>query len=467
MKAYPPSRISSKTRRCLVGLTACWLAVGPGVWVPAAEVIVEHRPEGGDGPPFEFRQVPRPSDRDTAARALFRVLEGEPDENGAGVEALRDGRWPAGADEPEANFFFAAGTPGGRVLVDFGRATPIRSISSYSRHPGSRGPQVYVLYGATGQEPGFRVPEGGDPPDEAGWTRIAEVDTRSLVDPPGGQYGVWIVHREGVLGPFRYLLFDMRATQRRDPFGNTFYSEIDVVSADPEFVPTPPEVGRGPDPFTVRTADGRFAFTIDLSQAPELESWVRQRLLPIVLEWYPKLAELLPVEGVTPPEQVRIVFRPGRGVAAASGTRITANSRWIDREREGEAAGAIIHELVHVLQQYGRRPPGSAPPPGWLVEGIADYVRWFVYEPESHGADLVWLRRQGNLQLRHDASYRISANFLDWVSRRYDRELVRHLNAALRLGRYEEALWEQRTGKTLQELAETWRKETMEALAAP
>jgi hypothetical protein len=25
--------------------------------------------------------------------------------------------------------------------------------------------------------------------------------------------------------------------------------------------------------------------------------------------------------------------------------------------------------------------------PGWLVEGIPDYIRWFQYEPQSHGAD--------------------------------------------------------------------------------
>lgn len=40
--------------------------------------------------------------------------------------------------------------------------------------------------------------------------------------------------------------------------------------------------------------------------------------------------------------------------------------------------GAIVHEMVHVVQQYRGR--GN---PGWLVEGIADYFRWFVYEPPS------------------------------------------------------------------------------------
>jgi len=32
-------------------------------------------------------------------------------------------------------------------------------------------------------------------------------------------------------GKFRYLLFDISATEKEDPFGNTFYSEIDVIDA--------------------------------------------------------------------------------------------------------------------------------------------------------------------------------------------------------------------------------------------
>jgi hypothetical protein len=33
----------------------------------------------------------------------------------------------------------------------------------------------------------------------------------------------------GPLGKFRYLLLDVRETENDDPFGNTFYCEIDVV----------------------------------------------------------------------------------------------------------------------------------------------------------------------------------------------------------------------------------------------
>jgi len=468
MKTHRASRADHRIRARVTRALAWGLVAAPLLTGRAAQVVVEHRPEDPNLPPFAFRRVPAPSATDTATKAAFRLLQGEADDNSGPLTVLHDGRIPTGPDEPQANFFFAAGTEGGRILVDFGQPTSLRYISTYSRHPNTRGPQVYTLYGARGDEPGFRrLADDRNPPERAGWTLIATLDTRPSGGPPGGQYGVLITNTNGAIGPFRYLLFDIRPTERDDPFGNTFFSEVDAVSVDPGFVPTPPAEPAGPEPFTVRTPDGRFAFTLDLSRAPELEPWIRQKLVPVILEWYPKLTEMLAVEGVEPPDHVRLVFRPGRGVAATSGTRIVANSRWIERERDGEAVGAIVHELVHVIQQYGRRPRSSAPPPGWLVEGIPDYLRWFVFEPQSHGADLVWLRRQRSPRLQHDAGYRISANFLDWVVRRHDPDLVRHLNAALRLGRYDPSFWKERTGHTLEELAETWRRETEQALAQP
>jgi len=36
--------------------------------------------------------------------------------------------------------------------------------------------------------------------------------------------------RAASLGKFRYLLFDCYVTETADEFGNTFYSEIDVIA---------------------------------------------------------------------------------------------------------------------------------------------------------------------------------------------------------------------------------------------
>jgi hypothetical protein len=40
---------------------------------------------------------------------------------------------------------------------------------------------------------------------------------------------VSISDTDGALGKYRYLLFDVSSTENDDDFGNTFYSEIDVI----------------------------------------------------------------------------------------------------------------------------------------------------------------------------------------------------------------------------------------------
>jgi len=128
----------------------------------------------------------------------------------------------------------------------------------------------------------------------------------------------------------------------------------------------------------------------------------------------------------------------------------------------GEAIGSLVHESVHVVQQYGR-----ARVPSWLVEGMADYVRWFKYEPQSHGADLVWMRRNGsNFSPHYNDSYRVSANFLNWVIEKYDLNLLKEINAAIRQGKDTGDFWKEHTGKTVEELGAEWQKEIKNQLPA-
>ena len=47
-------------------------------------------------------------------------MEGQADANGGGLAVLHDGKLPQSEDEPRNNFFFRAGTDGGRLLVDGG-----------------------------------------------------------------------------------------------------------------------------------------------------------------------------------------------------------------------------------------------------------------------------------------------------------------------------------------------------------
>lgn len=220
-------------------------------------------------------------------------------------------------------------------------------------------------------------------------------------------------------------------------------------------------------PYVVQTADGRCTIAIDTSAAPELADWAEHKLAPVLTVWYPKIVALLPSAGFTAPQAYSITVQPMDGVAYTAGTKVFVSEKWIQDEMNGEAIGSIVHESVHVIQQY------HSATPSWLVEGIADYLRWFKFEPESHGADIVWMRQlhtpdqcsivvpcqSGHFSPRYDAGYRISANFLDWVSANYDSNLVSELNADLREGRYTREFWKRHTGKTVGELGDKWKQQ--------
>ncbi|HPC61965.1 MAG TPA: basic secretory protein-like protein [Verrucomicrobiota bacterium] len=424
-------------------------------------VVVNHRGEDA-APGFRFEQVPGPRRQDAAAKATFTLVDGRADANGAGLEALHDGLLPTEEDQPSANFFFRAGSRGGRIGVDLGAAIEVGAVNTYSWHPGGRGPQVYTLYGSVGTNAGFvAAPARPADPSTNGWVRLARVDTRPAAAMMGGQYGVSIAGRGGALGVFRHLLFDIEPTDAADPFGHTFYSEIDVVAPNAPPEPAAEAVAgeAGPHRRTIRP-EGGYEIVLDTSEAPDLTEWAERKLVPMIEEWYPKLVAMLPSEGYTAPQRVTINIRKDmQGVAATSGTRINCAANWMRRELNREAVGSVLHELVHVVQQYGRArrtQPSATRPPGWLVEGIPDYIRWFLYEPESRGAEIP----ARNLErARYDASYRVSANFLNWVVNHYDKDLVRKLNAAIREGKYSESLWKDYTGHTVEELGEKWKAE--------
>jgi hypothetical protein len=193
--------------------------------------VVEHKDNSQATAEFKFKTVPSPVKDDAAAKAKISIVEGEKDSNGADTEALNDGKLPTEEDQPEQNFFFNAGTEGGRLALDLGSAINIKQVNTYSWHPNTRGPQVYKLYGSDGSGNSFSAaPKKGTDPAKAGWKLIATVDTRPQGGGEGGgQYGVSIADAAGAIGKYRYLLFDMSRTEADDEFGNTFYSEIDVI----------------------------------------------------------------------------------------------------------------------------------------------------------------------------------------------------------------------------------------------
>lgn len=401
---------------------------------------------------FAFAGIAQPSMSDAATSARFEVISGKPDGNSAALSVLQDGDVPHNADDPRQNFFFQAGTQGGRILVDMQRSVAVEQVNTYSWHRKERGPQRYTLYGASGKRDNFdpRPGEGVDP-RSCGWVKVAEVDTFAGDDKAGGQYAVSVGGRMNPLGSLQYLLFDIRPGSDKGPFNNTFYSEIDVVEIGGEAPQIAEWLQDRPVQVKFATRDRATSFVVDLSDAPEMQEWVEKRMRPMIVEWYPKLEKMLASPGFKAQDRVELKFRHDMGgvPAVAGGRGIGLNAGWFDRERDGEALGCVVHELVHIVQGYKR------PVPGWIVEGVADYVRWFLFEPEKSGARINRRRPDG---LRYDRSYRISANFIDWCVRTHDRDLLRKLNQAAREGSYNEDLWRSWTGKGLDELNSDWLK---------
>jgi hypothetical protein len=456
--------------KTFISIGAAAFLVSGAVSFAEINTVVEHKPNEGASAAFKFDKVPALAKTNAANQARFVLVDGVRDENGADLNVLHDGKLPSEEDEPSANFFFAEGTDGGRVLVDLGKAIDIKQVNTYSWHPSTRAPQVYKLYGSDGKVEAFAAqPKKETDPEKVGWKLVTGVDTRPTSGEGGGQYGVGISDSAGAIGHYRYLLFDISRTQKDDDFGNTFYSEIAVVGGEGSEASETAESSDSGGVFVAHSPDGKCEFTIDTSGAPNLTDWATNKLAPVLAEWYPKIAAMLPSEGYTPPAKFSITIRPGRGVAATGGTRVTANSTWLEGELQGQAIGSLLHEEVHVIQQYGRARrtnPDATRSPGWLVEGIPDYIRWFLYEPQSHGADIEWMRHRRNFTPSYDGSYRITANFLDWVVNKYDKDIVRVLNAAMREGKYTDEIWKKRTGKSVEELGDEWKTSVQKQLAA-
>jgi hypothetical protein len=189
-------------------------------------VVFDHNPNSTANREFKFKNIPSPSKDDAATHAKLTLIDGDLDGGSAELAALTDGRLPRDEDEPGSNVYFRAGSSGGRFRMDLGSSIPIAQVNSYSWHPNSRGPQLYKLYAADGSDQKFNPdPKRGVDPASCGWKLIALVSTLPNEGEMGGQYAASVSD----VGKYRYLLFDIYVTELYDNFGNTFYSEIDVI----------------------------------------------------------------------------------------------------------------------------------------------------------------------------------------------------------------------------------------------
>jgi len=185
-------------------------------------------------------------------------------------------------------------------------------------------------------------------------------------------------------------------------------------------------------------AQEKFEIRMDCSEVPEMKEWA-DKAKEAMEKCYPPFAEKLKSSGFTPPRVVSVrIKKDMKGIAGTGGSRIEAAADWF--RKRPEDTGALVHELAHVIQSYPKYHPV------WLVEGIADYMRFWMYEPESRRPKL------NPDRIKYKDGYQPVGAFLAWLEGKYDRDIVVKLNAACRETRYSDDLFKESTKKSLDEL---------------
>lgn len=179
---------------------------------------------------------------------------------------------------------------------------------------------------------------------------------------------------------------------------------------------------------------------VDTTEVPDLAKWGDEAKV-LIEEWYPRMVNLLGSEGYVPPARMGLKFKKtDEGVAYTVRDNITVSSHWV--EKHPEDTGMVIHEMIHVIQAY----PGRSGP-GWVTEGIADYLRYAVYE----GRPLSWFPNSADPK-GFTKGYNMTAGFFLWMENDRAPGIVANLNAHMRKGTYKESLFEEAAGKPLLDL---------------
>lgn len=177
-----------------------------------------------------------------------------------------------------------------------------------------------------------------------------------------------------------------------------------------------------------------------INEDPELNPKVQAGLVRTFFKVYPKLVKTFNRNAVKDVE-VRI-DTAYTGVAYAHNGKITISSEWL-RKKPGDL-DVITHETMHLVQAY---PSGSGP--GWITEGIADYVR-YIYGVDNEGAG--WSLPEYKEGQHYTDSYRITARFFFWLSLHYKNGLLSKLDKNMRNATYNDAFWQKETGYDLETL---------------
>jgi hypothetical protein len=183
--------------------------------------------------------------------------------------------------------------------------------------------------------------------------------------------------------------------------------------------------------------------TLDTTGASDLAGFAA-RAKAICEAQYPFIVAYLPTDGFQIPRKFAQTYREMDGVAYTSGDGCFFSAAYF--RTHPDDYGAVVHEMIHVIQSY------NGENPGWLVEAVDDYMRFYRFEPVSKMLNFAVEQVPNEPQ-----AYQIGAQFLNWAQTKYDKNLVPDLNSAMRKGTYSDDIWKTKTGKTITALWAEWK----------
>ena len=130
-----------------------------------------------------------------------------------------------------------------------------------------------------------------------------------------------------------------------------------------------------------------------------------------------------------------------KGVAETDNGQARYNPEWL--KKNPQDIDVVTHEVMHIVQDYRHANPG------WLTEGIADYVR---YQYGVNNVKSRWTLPDYRSTQNFDNAYRVTARFLLWVEKTKNKKIVDRLDSALRDGTYQPELWATLTGSSVDQL---------------
>ncbi len=166
-----------------------------------------------------------------------------------------------------------------------------------------------------------------------------------------------------------------------------------------------------------------------LTFAPEVPIARQASLTTLATTYLPKIHEALGVPQHNAPIHLTFAPEPAQYPGATYGRMIELSESYMLRHPED--IGMILHEFVHVVQAY---PEGTTP--GWVTEGIADYLRDYILLPSP-------TRHTPPARADYRRGYTHAATLLDYIiqTRHHGdwKALIHPLNAACQSGENGEA----------------------------